>query len=124
MDLTKLLPDMERNLRVQILAPFYPRSVDNTNGGFHQNYAEDWTPLPDQGRSIVYQARLTWLAAQCVRRFPEERDTWAAHTRHGVDYLAKGIRDPDNGAWFWQVDLSGKPATYMKGEKHAYGIAF
>ena len=30
---------------------WYPRAVDRQRGGFHQTFARDWSPLPDQTRS-------------------------------------------------------------------------
>lgn len=115
--------EMRRNLRRDILDPWFPRAVDRTHGGFHQNYAEDWSPRPDADRALVYQSRLTWVAAQAAARFPDEYGAWKSYALHGVDYLAGPLHDPQHGGWFWAVAVEGSEAR-SGGEKHAYGIAF
>ena len=50
-------------LRKELTECWYPRSLDREGGGFHQDYAPDWSPLPDANRFLVYQGRMTWTAA-------------------------------------------------------------
>lgn len=64
-ELLQIAAEVEDNLHRQVLAQWFPRAVDPA-GGFHQNYAEDWSRLPGDDRSVVYQSRLTWLAAQAA----------------------------------------------------------
>lgn len=115
---------VEANLQNQVLKMWFPRAMDEQNGGFHENYADDWTVLPDSQRSIVYQSRLTWLSAEAVVRYPKGAGVFGACAEHGLDFLANKQWDHQDGGPFWAVDPSGQPTTRYGGEKHAYGIAF
>lgn len=123
----ELARSMEASLDLHILQPWYPRAVDTKNGGFHQNFAADWKMLPDDKRGVVYQSRLTWVAAQAALRAPkdsEDAKRWKKVALHGLDYLADTLWDKETGGFYFEVNAQGKPETDRKGEKHAYGIAF
>ncbi|MBC7808199.1 MAG: AGE family epimerase/isomerase [Akkermansiaceae bacterium] len=119
---------METSLRRDILDAWYPRAVDSKNGGFQQTFAADWELLPDDKRGVVYQSRLTWVAAQAALRAPEgsaEAKRWQETALHGLDYLSSALWDKENGGgFFFEITPDGKPDTDRKGEKHAYGAAF
>ena len=119
----RLAAEMEENLRMHVLAPWFPRAVDRELGGFRQGFAEDWTPTgTGRERSIVYHSRLTWVASQVVMRYPDLAEQYRGYVRHGIDSLEK-LWDKEHGGFYWQIDAaSGAPER--GGEKHAYGIAF
>jgi mannobiose 2-epimerase len=116
---------MEENLERHVLDLWYPRAVDTRYGGFTENFDERWKPVGSQTqRSIVYQSRLTWLAAQVSRRFPRHKAEYRKYVQHGVRALSEHMWDKQKGGFFWQVDAAtGKPMA-ASGEKHAYGISF
>ena len=89
-----------------------PRAVDEVHGGFHQNYADDWTELPDDSRSLVYHARMIWLAA--AGGLTEIAD-------EGCKSLWEKFWDNDYGGFYWKIALDG---TVLDPEKHLYGNAF
>jgi cellobiose epimerase len=89
-----------------------PRAVDAVHGGFHQNYAEDWSELPDTSRSLVYHSRMTWLAA--AGGLTDIAD-------EGCRTLWEKFWDQDYGGFVWEVGLDG---GVMDPEKHLYGNAF
>jgi mannobiose 2-epimerase len=115
------------NLHTQILDKWFPRAIDEQNGGFNENFRDDWSPAPaarqDQ-RSIVYQSRLTWLSAAAALRFPNDAAKYLKITRHGIQQLAGKQWDHQHGGFFWSVDTTGKPLPNNGSEKHAYGNAF
>jgi hypothetical protein len=49
-DYTRLATEAETNLRAHVLAKWYPAAVDRERGGFHQNFAEDWSRAPGDER--------------------------------------------------------------------------
>lgn len=120
-ELLQIAAEVEDNLHRQVLAQWFPRAVDPA-GGFHQNYAEDWSRLPGDDRSVVYQSRLTWLAAQAAQRFPHHSPGYLNDARHGFYCLRDRLWDTKNGGFFWAVDGAGEPAR--GGEKHVYGVSF
>ena len=112
----------EENLRVHDLNQWFPRAVSGEfGGGFDQNFSENWTNTSHGERSLVYQSRLTWLAAQAALRFPGEAARWKSASTHGADFLRSQMWDGRNGGFFWELN-AGTPGR--NGEKHAYGNAF
>ena len=117
-----LQKQVEENLRAQVLDQWFPRAVSNDfGGGFDQNFSENWTNTSKGERSIVYQARLTWLASQASRNFLAETASWNAIASHGADFLRTQMWDAQNGGFYWELN-AGVPGR--GGEKHVYGNAF
>ena len=117
----KLAGEVEDNLQKQVLAQWFPRALD-PSGGFYQNYSEDWTRGATNDKAIVYQSRLTWVAAQAAMRYPAQAEVYKADARHGLDFLANQMTDKQDGGLFWGLGDKGVPMR--GGEKHAYGISF
>src|SRR5258708_37934561 len=70
----KLADEVEAALHRDVLAVWFPRTIDTKNGGFHSEFTRDWKPTPSHGKFSVFQARMTWIAAQIVIRRPEMKD--------------------------------------------------
>jgi mannobiose 2-epimerase len=121
-DRPRYAAEAEENLQQHVLKPWFPRSVDKARGGFLQDFAEDWSPRRDAGRSLVYQSRLIWVASQAALRFPKEAEAYLGYARHGLEYLDKTMWDAESGGFFWELGPDGRPVR--GGEKHTYGIAF
>lgn len=117
----QLADEAETNLQAQVLAMWFPRAVD-AQGGFAQNFGEDWTPGASDGRAIVYQSRLTWVAAQAAMHDPAQAARYKGYARHGLEFLDAHMWDAQNGGFYWGLDDKGAPAR--DGKKHSYGISF
>jgi mannobiose 2-epimerase len=120
----RIADQVETNLRKEILDKWFPAAVDRENGGFYENFNNDWTRGAGGEKSIVFQSRLTWLSAQAARRFPEKSAEYMGITRHGVAELADKLWDKEKGGFFWSVDDAGRPNKERGDEKHAYGNSF
>jgi mannobiose 2-epimerase len=111
-------------LRAELIGKWYPRAVDRQRGGFHQSFARDWSPVPDENTFLVYQARLTWTAAAFARYAPAHREEFAGYARHGTAFLDRVMRDQQFGGFHWVLDARGRRDPQLGDEKHVYGIAF
>jgi len=120
-DCLRIADEAEANLQRHVLEQWFPLAVD-AQGGFHQNYAEDWSRLPDSGHSVVYQSRLTWLASQAALRYPAQSEVYLSYARHGFHFLVERLWDSKQGGCFWSVNEDGEPER--GGEKHIYGLSF
>ncbi len=116
--------DADRVLRQELFEKRYPRSIDSERGGFHQNYAVDWTALPDSEISIVAQARHVWTTSKFAEYSPTDRDAFTAYARHGFAFLRQAFLDKQNGGLYWSVEAEDVPSKNSRGIKHAYGTAF
>ncbi len=119
----RLAEQMERHWKGQLLPKWFPASIDRERGGFYSHFREDWTRGERNDKTIVYQARMTWVAAQVALRYPELREGYLQYTRHGVDFLAATLWDEKHGGFYWGLEPEGD-APIRGGEKHAYGISF
>ncbi|MDQ2687243.1 MAG: AGE family epimerase/isomerase, partial [Armatimonadota bacterium] len=117
----RLASETEANLQTQVLAMWFPRAID-AQGGFAQNFGEDWTPGASDGQAIVYQSRLTWVAAQAAMRYPAQAATYTKDARHGLAFMETRMWDAQDGGFYWGLDAKGVPVR--DGEKHVYGISF
>jgi cellobiose epimerase len=120
----QLSAQVDSALHSDILGVWFPRSIDNINGGFHSHFARDWRELPSDGKFSVFQGRMTWVAAQVVLREPAMKDQFIPIVHHGVDFLTSNMWDEHDGGFFWGVDDSGKITPEFGENKHLYGIGF
>ncbi len=116
-----LAEQTEQNLQSHVLDKWFPAAVNRESGGFDQNFAADWSKLPGEERSIVYQSRLTWTAAQAALHRPAQEFLYRGFARHGAEFLRAQMWDAQNGGFFWQIE---RGVAQSDGEKHAYGNAF
>ena len=119
---SRLAGEIEEALRVDVVEAWFPRALDEQRGGFHATFSRDWTRGEDDGKSTVFQARMTWIAAQVAIHRPELRDEFLPHVRRGVAVLDEKLWDQELGGFFWKVGDDGSP-TGPAG-KHLYPQAF
>jgi len=120
----KLAAEVDNALHKDVLDVWFPRSVDYKNGGFHSHFGRDWRWESSDGKFSVFQGRMTWVAAQVVLRYPNEKDKFLPIVRHGEDYLQNVMRDKQDGGFFWGVDDAGKISREFSDAKNLYGISF
>jgi mannobiose 2-epimerase len=107
---------LEEHLEDQILRPWFPKCLDEAYGGFQQSYLRDWREGPAEPKSLVFQARMTWVAATVARHRPRLRRTYHAYALHGLNFLREALWDREYGGFFWSEERPD--------EKHMYGMAF
>lgn len=115
---------IEKDLTDELTRRWYPVSLDRARGGFHQNYARDWSPLPDANAFLVYQARMVWTAAAFAEFAPERKEEYLGYARHGLDFLDRGMRDSEQGGFHWILGADGKVDAKLGTEKHLYATTF
>jgi mannobiose 2-epimerase len=120
----KLADEMEKHLREQVLAKWYPAAIDRENGGFYSRFREDFSRDTPNHKTIIFQGRMTWTAAQVALRYPDLAEEYKAYARHGVKFLNDVMWDRDEGGFFWGLDEKGQQSREWGAEKHAYGISF
>ena len=120
----RLAAELEANLQIEILGRWFPAAVDEQGGGFYENFGLDWSRQPGGDKSIVYQSRLTWTAAQAALRFPDKAPLYLAMTRRGAACLADKLWDKQRGGFYWSVDDAGRPNREGATQKQIYGVGF
>jgi cellobiose epimerase len=120
----KLADAMEQHFRTGVLARWFPRCLDREHGGFLPSFNEDWSPGAKQDKTIVFQSRMTWVAAEVSRRLPDLAEEYRGYVRHGVTFLDQVMWDKEHGGFYWGLDRAGRVTEAYGEEKHLYGISF
>lgn len=115
---------LDELVREELTRHWYPRSLEQDRRGFHQNFARDWSPLPDQDRFLVFQSRMTWTAAAFADYSAANREEFARYALQGVRYLDEVMRDREFGGFHWMLNGEGRVDARLGTEKHVYGLAF
>ena len=111
----ELASEMEAVLRRHVLHCWFPRCVD-ARGGFQQNYGRDWQALPDQKRTLVFQARMLWVTATTARLRGDLQAEYSAYAEHGFRNLIDNFVDSEHGGLFIDTD--------DRDFKHSYAMSF
>jgi len=101
---TSLADEVESHLMRDVARAWFPRCVDEQNGGFHANFSRDWTKQPGSGKFIVFQARQTWISSQLAMHRPGLRAEFLRYARHGLKYLNEVMWDSEFGGFYWGLD--------------------
>jgi mannobiose 2-epimerase len=120
-DARSYIPRLERNLRENIVAFWYPKSLDKVNGGYIVSYNAKGVANPRASKTLVTQSRQVWLFSRLSRegiRPPEMIEAAA----HGFRFLRDKMWDQRHGGFYWEVDAAG--ARALKPKKHMYGQSF
>jgi len=120
----KLAGETETRLRQDVLDVWFPRTVDNQNGGFYSGFNREWQATPSQGKFSVFQARMTWISSQVAIRRPELKDKFLPIAEHGLEYLSDVLWDKKYGGFFWGLDDKGEVSTFYTDGKELYGESF
>jgi mannobiose 2-epimerase len=121
----KLAQEVDEVLLRHDVGPWFPRAVDTLGGGFTADHSNDWRPLPALSKRLVFQARMTWFAAQVSERMTQaSAEQFRAYALHGVKFLDDVLWDCERGGFFWDLTAEGRLPQGDVGAKHAYGIAF
>jgi mannobiose 2-epimerase len=121
----KLADEIELALLRDVLGAWFPRTVDEQNGGFRSDFGRDWKPGPaSSGKFSVFQGRMTWISAQVAMRRPELKQQYLPYVRHGIEFLSNVMWDKEHGGFFWGLDDKGQISPAFTDGKHLYGIAF
>lgn len=115
---------LEKILNEHTLQLWYPKVIDNNNGGYYSNYSYDWTKQNDQNKFIVTQARHVWTLSKAFEFYPE-RNEYQDYARHGYEFLKNHMWDKEYGGFYQLVDSTGRiPKNDYSLEKRLYGNSF
>ena len=114
-------PALEKNLTSNILAFWYPASIDREHGGFLIDHGADGKFRGLAPKALVTQARMLWLSSRLVRD-GRGGPAMRAAADQGYRFLMDRMWDRESGGFYWEVDRAG--TTVVHPHKHLYGQAF
>lgn len=106
----------------QLMRIWYPRIVDEENGGYWTNFGPDWSRSEEQTKMLVTQARGLWTAARAARHYPGQ-EVYRRAADVGYTFLIEKMWDAEHGGFHQYFPPVQVPAG-MPGHKMAYANAF
>ncbi len=94
-------------------------SVDEVQGGFYGEVANDNVAVAGQPKGIVLNSRILWTFAAAYLYTKNEADLVIA--KRAFDYIVAHFYDTLNGGFYWSVNADGQ---MLDGKKQIYGQAF
>lgn len=120
----QLAEEIEGHFLKEVLPFWFPRCLDQEYGGFRPHFRSDGSLGPLNDKTIVFQSRMTWVAAEVAQRYSELAETYRNYARHGLKFLRTVMWDREYGGFYWGVDQNGQVKPSYGQEKHLYGISF
>jgi cellobiose epimerase len=114
-------PRLETNLTQNIIAFWFPKTVDRSNGGYTLNHDIAGRRKGDGTKMIVTQARMVWLFSRLAGAGYGGREYLDA-AANGYGFLKDKMWDQAHGGFYWQVDATG--TRRLRPDKHLYGQSF
>lgn len=115
------VPILEDTLKKNILDFWYPKTLDQKNGGYTIHVSAKNELIPNSPKGIVTQSRQVWLAARAARAGFGDKKALLDAAEHGYKFLHDKMWDAQHGGFYWETDPAGNPT---KPNKHLYGNAF
>ncbi|MBI1933112.1 MAG: AGE family epimerase/isomerase [Ignavibacteriales bacterium] len=124
MDLKNILNEMTFQLKNNLLDKWYPKVVDNENGGYFTNLSYDFKLEDSQDKMIVTQARNIWTLSKSANFV--DTNNYVNYAMHGFDFLQNKMWDKLNGGFYQIRNREGKytETEGWKNEKRIYGNAY
>ena len=120
-NLKAYIPKLEKNLKENIAAFWFSKSLDKQNGGYIISFGPQGELKEGGTKMIVSQARTLWLFSRLVRAGYGGKDFLEAADL-GYRFLKEKMWDSKNGGFYWEVDTTGNQK--LKPRKHLYGQSF
>ncbi|MDP3785889.1 MAG: AGE family epimerase/isomerase, partial [Undibacterium sp.] len=85
-------------------------------------FKDDGTVYDKASRHLVSSTRFVFNYAMAFRHFQEPE--YLEQVKHGVAFLRDAHRNPNTGAYAWQLQWQGGEKHITDGNNHCYGLAF
>ncbi len=125
-DLTEkqqIAAQMKISMVDKLLKPWYPASIDTTDGGFLSSFSYNFKPVGNQDKMIVTQARHIWSTSKAAEEFPEVK-YYKEAASNGFQFLKNVMWDKEYGGFYTYVDKKGNVKNGGFSPKEAYGNSF
>jgi mannobiose 2-epimerase len=100
-------------LLIENILPFwFPGSIDQEYGGYHQSLGSPPDSRSTNQKSVIIQARMLWFYSRLAQsEFGEPAHLEAA--KSGFKFLTECLYDQEFGGYFWEVSREGRVASVI-----------
>jgi len=113
--------EVKYTLKKNILDTWFPRIIDEENGGFYTQFNYKWELDSAYPKMIVSQARDLWVASLAAQKYPD-RSKFSEAAHHGFKFLKNRMWDEKYGGFYFILPTSEEKKESVI--KRAYGNAF
>lgn len=119
-----LVKEFFDHLQNGIITKWYPKCIDEKDGGYFSNLAYNFDVMPEQDKMIVSQARHIWATSKFSTFFGKEK--FVSIAEHGFNFLKNKMWDKEFGGFYQMLSKDGGISDYhgFYDEKRTYGNAF
>lgn len=119
-----LADELEESLFKYILETWYPLVIDSIDGGYHSNFAHDWSREENSGnRALVQQARHVWATSLIYEKYPDKKE-YLDYAATGFRFLRDKMWDEGFGGFHAYCSEEGYRVMSSLDDKRIYGQAF
>lgn len=112
-------PELEKELKNNILGFWQNNTIDEKNGGFLGEIDQKLNVNNTAEKSLVLNTRILWTFSTAYRFYKNEE--YLNIAERAYDYVLNHFIDKEYGGLYWMVDSEGKPS---QDKKQVYGQAF
>ena len=123
-DCRRIAQEADAQLRNDVLPYWFPRCIDEENGGYHHRFKADWSAPAYATKTSVHQSRMAWVCAAMSVYDPKLKDQYGKWARHGVKFMDSALRDREAGGVLHQVNPDGTFDEKLGTEKHLIATMF
>jgi len=117
---TQELGDFYRDKLLNEVEPFwFPRAVDEVNGGLFHCFDKDGT-LVDTDKNVWAQGRMAWMLLTCYNVI-EKRPEWLTMAESALKFIEDHCVDRSDGRMYFHVESDG---TALRKRRYAYSECF
>lgn len=111
--------ELKKFLIEDLLPVWRDKGWDRERGGFYNALSQDQTPVPQDFKRLLVQARMVYTYSHA---YLVSKELWCLEmAQSAYDYLVDRFHDEARGGWFQTVSHSGEP---MSRKKMSYEHAF
>ncbi len=101
------------------LSFWFPRAVDEVDGGFLHCFGADGE-LVDDDKSVWAQGRMAWMLLTLSQEFQGNPD-WLRWAESGLKFIREKCTDPEDGRLYFQVTREGEA---LRKRRYSYSESF
>ncbi|WP_299533432.1 AGE family epimerase/isomerase [Ulvibacterium sp.] len=116
-----LLSEIEVSLDT-LVEIWYPKTVDNSNGGFWSDFDYKWEKEGPQNKMLVSQARHIWTASTLALFYKDKK--YEEIAAHGYRFLRDVMWDGTNGGFHTLLHVKNDSSRILSKTKSTYGNSF
>lgn len=122
MTLPEFTQDNFLRAHIRSILEFYEPNIDDSNGGFFQNFSDDGKVYDKQTRHLVSSTRFVFNYARAYLEFKDPQ--YLERVNSGIDFIRNAHFNPKYDSYGWLLNVTDGTVETLDDNNHCYGYAF